>query len=279
MGVVSRWSPIPGVPKGTECRAGLISLNTAAAAAVSGEAERAPHGHLWAGDTGRCWGSLGSPSTAAGTAQPSPRGALRQSSAPIPGCPGTAGIHPHWVSGRGGDGFCASYGSGYPELVSVDDWDGQRDTGTAQPEPGSSRRCPGARSLLVGSFCSTVLTEYPSSCCRRGHGGIGSPRQRGGLLRVWDPNRCFEEQFGKSSSEGTDTPDCYLMNSGEDDQALVLIHPLAENIVFLTQPSLTYGCCFQPTPSSLSLTSSNAEHMLRGVRLSRGPPLGQRGGG
>lgn len=69
------------------------------------------------------------------------------------------------------------------------------------------------------------------------------------------------------------------MNSGEDDQALVLIHPLAENIVFLTQPSLTYGCCFQPTPSSLSLTSSNAEHMLRGVRLSRGPPLGQRGGG
>lgn len=175
-------------PKAPNAEQGSSLLVIAVAVAVSGDAERAPHGHRWAGDEWRCWGAQGSPSTAAGAAQPSPREALRQSSAPVPGCPGTAGIHPHWVSGRGGDGVCASYGSGYSELVSVDNWDGQRDAGRALPEPGFSRRCPGARSLLVGRFCSTVLIEYPSSCCRRGRGGSGCPGQGGAAEGLGSPS-------------------------------------------------------------------------------------------
>lgn len=41
--------------------------------------------------------------------------------------------HPTAFSFRVGTWFLASYGSGYPELVSVDNWDGDRDGDPAQP--------------------------------------------------------------------------------------------------------------------------------------------------
>lgn len=157
--------------------------------------EHPPRGFHWLGDTEGILGGLraapaGDQQPGAGSLRPAARGTQAKFSSPLLGT-GWAPLASQrlgFQGGEGTDGSLASPGSGYPELVSVDNWDnwdGRRDGGDpAQPSLGGAEqempRCQELAARKPGLFHGASGVSFV-------HGdGTGGVARAGGCCReLW----------------------------------------------------------------------------------------------